>query len=61
MQLKQVSDNCFAALKMKITANNHLIRAALVTASRGGDCGLAGRQPLERRHGQATEHRDHPR
>jgi arylsulfatase A-like enzyme len=32
MQLKQASDNCFATLKMNITANNHLIRAAMVTA-----------------------------
>ena len=32
MQLKQVSDNCYAVLKMKITDRKHLIRAALVTA-----------------------------
>jgi arylsulfatase len=32
MQLKQVSNNCYAVLKMKITDRKHLTRAALVTA-----------------------------
>jgi hypothetical protein len=32
MKMQQVSDNCFAVLKMKITDRKHLIRAALVTA-----------------------------